>query len=331
VERLRGLMRRAVLRAMRPHTVHQEATDAQLSARIDELGARIDALDVRERVDPVALEERWIASDRMRAEVIQSLEVVRARVDDLDPLRSEVGDLLPAAEAVRSRPYAEGDPFETFAAPGAGTVLGFRDCGPAAPGGGEYVAFEDVFRGSPERIAGLQRPYLDLLADHAPVLDAGCGRGELLAGLRDRGVEASGVDLDAGMVARARGQGLDVREGDVVAVLEEAADESLGAIFSAQLVEHLPQQELRRFVALGRAKLRPGGVFVAETVNPHCPRALKAFWLDLTHQHPIFPEVMLVLCRIAGFGQAYVFHPMGTGDAIADRLTQDAYAVVATR
>ena len=193
-----------------------------------------------------------------------------------------------------------------------------------------YREFEAVFRGSEERVAASQRPYLALLEGHAPVLDAGCGRGEMLDLLRDRGIAAEGVDADPGMVERCREKRHDVILGDVVEVLEGRDDASLGAIFSAQLIEHLPRRELECFFPLSARKLAPGGLFVAETVNPHSARALKAFWLDLSHQHPIFPEVALLLCRIAGFPEAYVFHPLGGGDATLDRYTQDAYAVLAT-
>ena len=48
---------------------------------------------------------------------------------------------------------------------------------------------------------------MELLAGHEPVLDAGCGRGELLDLLRERGVAGTGVDIDAGMVERSPAKG----------------------------------------------------------------------------------------------------------------------------
>ena len=68
---------------------------------------------------------------------------------------------------------------------------------------------------------------------------------------------------------------------------------------------------------------------MAETVNPHAPHALKTFWTDPTHQHPLFPEVLLVLCRLAGFPSAYAFHPLGSGHVEDDRSRESEYAVVA--
>jgi hypothetical protein len=76
--------------------------------------------------------------------------------------------------------------------------------------------------------------------------------------------------------------------------------------------------------------LEPGGLFIAETVNPHSLAALKNFWLDLTHEHPIFPEVALALGRIVGFASAYVFYPNATDDAEADSFSAGDYALVAT-
>jgi hypothetical protein len=90
-------------------------------------------------------------------------------------------------------------------------------------------------------------------------------------------------------------------------------------------------QELLRFYELGLRKIRPGGLFILETVNPHSVPALKTFWVDPTHQHPLFPEVALALCEINGFESAYVFHPNGTGEVEVDRYDTGEYAVVAKR
>jgi hypothetical protein len=81
---------------------------------------------------------------------------------------------------------------------------------PAAAALPDYFAFESRMRGSTESIRARQRLYVDELRDAAPVLDAGCGRGELLGLLREAGVAARGIDADADMVAYAQGDGLDV-------------------------------------------------------------------------------------------------------------------------
>jgi hypothetical protein len=97
------------------------------------------------------------------------------------------------------------------------------------------------------------------------------------------------------------------------------------------VIEHLPYEELLRFYGLGLRKLEPGGLFILETVNPHSVPALKTFWVDPTHQHPLFPEVALALCEISGFESAYVFHPNGKGQVEVDRYETGEYAVVARK
>jgi len=172
---------------------------------------------------------------------------------------------------------------------------------PAAAAVPDYFAFESRMRGSTELVRERQRPYVEELRDRAPVLDAGCGRGELLSLLRDAGVEASGVDADADMVAYAQGEGLDVVQADLVTHLEQLPDGSLGAVFAAQVVEHLPPPVLVRFLELAHAKLRPGGVLIAETINPLSPLALRNYFADLTHAQPLVPETLAQLVRHAGF------------------------------
>jgi SAM-dependent methyltransferase len=97
-----------------------------------------------------------------------------------------------------------------------------------------------------------------------------------------------------------------------------------------QVLEHLPADALVRLFAAARRALRPGGVLVAETINPHAAHALKTFWVDLTHVHPLFPEVMLALARDSGFAGAFVCHLLGERDVRRDRFVQSSYAVVAT-
>jgi len=114
---------------------------------------------------------------------------------------------------------------------------------------------------------------------------------EFLELLREEGIPASGVDLDAEMAACARAKGLDAVTGDLFAHLEALPDASLGGVFAAQVVEHLTTAELVALVRLARAKLAPGGRFLAETVNPTCLATFAgAFYLDLTTHPPDPPR-----------------------------------------
>jgi SAM-dependent methyltransferase len=132
------------------------------------------------------------------------------------------------------------------------------------------------------------------------------------------------------MVARCREKGHEaVEEGDLLAYLEGLDAGSLGTVFSAQVVEHLDLDQLQRLLELSLTRLRPGGLLIAETVNPHSAAALKAFWVDPSHRRPLFPETMLALCQLAGYAGADAFCPLGSGDWEADRLNEGEYSIVA--
>jgi SAM-dependent methyltransferase len=222
-----------------------------------------------------------------------ALKLIDTLFEELDRLGAEKGDrerLLRELEErllrLERRPH--GAPATVAAQPAAAALP-------------DYFAFESRMRGPTELVRERQRPYVEDLRGHAPVLDVGCGRGELVALLRDAGVEARGVDADADMVAYARGEGLDVEQGDLLAYLDAVADASLGAIFAGQVVEHLPPAAVVRFLELAHAKLRPGGVLIAETINPLSPLALRNYFADLTHAQPLVPETLTQLVRHAGF------------------------------
>src|SRR5258707_11038674 len=156
-------------------------------------------------------------------------------------------------------------------------------------------------RGSTESVRARQQGYVDDFRDQAPVLDVGCGRGELLGLLREARVEARGIDAGADMVAYARGEGLDVEQADAIVYLDGLDDGALGGVFLGQVVEHLPPAALVRLLELAAQKLRPGGLLVAETINPLSPLALRSYFADLTHAQPLVPETLALLANQAGF------------------------------
>jgi len=167
---------------------------------------------------------------------------------------------------------------------------------------GVDALFEERFRGSPEEISRAQRFYLEFLRGvPGPVLDAGCGRGELLRLLRAEAIPAAGVDSNPVSVRALRSEGLSVEEGDAIARLEARPAGSLGAVTAFQLVEHWPPADVFRFLQAARRALAPGGVLVAETINADSLSAMRAFYLDPTHVRPWPPDALQFLAEAAGF------------------------------
>ncbi|RPJ53425.1 MAG: class I SAM-dependent methyltransferase, partial [Acidobacteria bacterium] len=165
-----------------------------------------------------------------------------------------------------------------------------------------YAGFEDVFRGAAEDIASRVSEYLPLFAGARDVLDIGCGRGEFLERLAAQGVTARGVDVNGEMVRRCRERGLDVVEADALEYLASQPDGSLGGVFAAQLIEHLPPDRLLRLLSLAHHKQRPGGRIALETNNPACWAAFfESYIRDITHVRPVHPETLRYLLTASGF------------------------------
>jgi SAM-dependent methyltransferase len=319
-----------LLRLGQAHARHQQTINRGLLELIGVLEGRLDG--IRQAIEEISARNDTLAGTTTG--LVQRIGTLEGRAGALEGRAGALEDRLPWLEIlgreIRAVPDLDAIGLERFDAAAVGTVIGYRNGTPLSPED-DYVGFEDVFRLSEAVIRKRQRTYLPLLDGRQPVLDAGCGRGEFLELLREAGVPARGVDLDPGMVARAQSKGLDVERGDLIACLDNMPDGSLGVVFAAQVVEHLSYADLLAFLRIAHMKLQPDGLLIAETVNPHAPGALKGFWTDLTHQHPIFPEVLLTLCRGAGFTSGYVFYPGGTGDLDTDRQRHGDYAVVAER
>lgn len=240
---------------------------ASLERRIDKVGVRIDQLIARGHDDRLQRLERNVR--RLRSDV-------------------DAGTGTAAVPSSGGRTAADG-----VAAPGE------------LENAYDYVAFEDTFRGSQEAIAAKQDQYVALFRGApGPVVDLGCGRGEFVAALRAAGVDATGIDLNAGMVALAVEAGLPVEQSDLLEWLRSRDDGSLGGIFLGQVVEHLSPVDLARLVELASEKLAQGAHFVAETINPQTLGVFAhALYVDPGHARPVHPLTMRFLLETNGFDE----------------------------
>src|SRR5690242_526236 len=269
---LKAVLRRLMRWYVEPALAQQRDFNASVLKALDELSERIDA---------VAGE----ADDASRR-----IEATERSVGEADERLLELDERLVRVER------------RTRQAPAAPTAR--RDEGQVeqvASDGADYFAFESRMRGSTELIRERQSVYLDDFRAAAPVLDIGCGRGEFLTLLREAGVEARGIDVDAEMVTHCREEGLEVEQADALSHLASLDDDSLGGIFCAHVLEHLSPTALFRLLELAVAKLRPEGVFAAETPNPLSLVALANFTADLSHDRPLHPATLSFLARQVGF------------------------------
>jgi ubiquinone/menaquinone biosynthesis C-methylase UbiE len=117
---------------------------------------------------------------------------------------------------------------------------------------------------------------LDLLDVSAKaVLDIGCGPGEMLVELLNRGCTVAGTDISEGMVELARQNTskhshtnrLDLRVGDIEAM--SYAPESFDTAICSGVIEYL-QEDSKALAELNRV-LKPGGALIISVRNKACP------------------------------------------------------------
>ncbi len=165
-----------------------------------------------------------------------------------------------------------------------------------------YFDLEESLRGNETDIALRQSIYLDYLRDKEPVIDIGCGRGEMLELLSQNGIKAIGIDNNTLMVNYCRKKGLQVEKDDALNFLLKAEKGSLGAIFASHLIEHLDTDNLLNFLLLSMEKLRNNGVIILETPNAVGLYTLgQSFYLDITHIKPIHPLTLKLILEAVGF------------------------------
>lgn len=194
-----------------------------------------------------------------------------------------------------------------------------------------YLSFENVFRGSEELIKERQRCYLPFFEGKKQVLDIGSGRGEFLELVMENNILGTGIELNQDMVKYCKKKGIqNVICSDGNSFLRQVPqNEKMEGIFSAQVIEHLEFDYLFEFLQLSYNALVDGGVFIAETINPHCTQAVKLFYLDLSHVKPIFPETLLFLLKNIGFSKAKIFFPYRNSFSSNHIFEEGDYAVIA--
>jgi 2-polyprenyl-3-methyl-5-hydroxy-6-metoxy-1,4-benzoquinol methylase len=338
---LRNLVRRATLRLMRPYTQHATTVDRRLQQAMEQL-----AEQTASKVDTALAAQAGVQADlrrlelRLRAQDVAAHEDLRALIDGIDrrldavtgggsgrlPTDAQLDFLDKVVAELHATPYLPRQVLGRMTDPQAGSVVGYTEAGRNG-----NVPLANVLSPPEELVRGRMRRYLPWLRS-GPVVDLRAGRGELLDVLREEGIEYGGADADPELVELCRAKGHpNVHAARAIDYLRTTADGSLGGIFAAHMLEELSYDELTELLELAATKLRPGGMLVTESTNPHSFEAMRTLWVDLRARRPVFPEVALALCRSGGYRSAFYFHPNGTGDVQADAPREREYAVVATR
>ncbi len=307
-----------------------EAHQLEMRQGSKALENNLKLLSLNQSVQEQAQQNRVNALEGQIASVVERVAALQA-----NETQQRIEDCVQRIDTLNARfsarPYMQ-MPIFSLASHGEKRSLGYESSTTELHEQFDYLGFEEVFRGAESFIKERQSVYTRFFTDKNLVLDVGSGRGEFLELLTEAGIRAIGIDINPDMVKRCARKGLtNVVLQDCNEYLKTIDENSIDGIFSAQFIEHLPFDKLYEFLTLSWKKLSLGGIFIAETVNPHCIEAMKTFYVDLTHIKPLFPEVMLFLCRSAGFSKAEVFYPNGHGFSEEEYWLQGEYAVVARK
>jgi len=258
-------------------------TALHAETRLQDLNAALVAyVDAKQLQNESSIEDFKQQQVSLISEIRQSIDTIRRQLN-----AAPVATLAPSAPRENSR--------------GANDAPVIDD--------GLYVALENHFRGSRDAVAQRQQDYLPMLPSvinaSAPLVDLGCGRGEWLKVTRAQGIPSLGVDSNTVCIAECQEENLDVVQEDLLQFLAQRPAASVGTYTLFQVLEHLPFPVLVEALREMRRTLVPGGRVIAEVPNAKNLRvSAGTFWIDPTHQRPLFPELLLFLAKEVGFAQA---------------------------
>jgi 2-polyprenyl-3-methyl-5-hydroxy-6-metoxy-1,4-benzoquinol methylase len=155
-----------------------------------------------------------------------------------------------------------------------------------------------------------------------PVVDIGCGRGDLVRLLQADGFNAEGIDISPEQAALARAAGVaGVRQGDFRAILA-AHPAHYAAITATDLLEHLTKPEVLQTFDDVAAALAPGGIFIGRVPNAVSPLGGHIREGDFTHHTSFTARSIHQLVAAVGFDSVIVRSspPVAHGPASAARV-----------
>jgi 2-polyprenyl-3-methyl-5-hydroxy-6-metoxy-1,4-benzoquinol methylase len=139
-----------------------------------------------------------------------------------------------------------------------------------------------------------------------PVIDLGCGSGELIRLLQADGYDTEGIEISPEQVALARAAGIGrIRQGDFREVLADHPAR-YSVITATDLLEHLTKPEVLQTFDDVAVALAPGGVFVARVPNAVSPFSGHIRYGDFTHQTSFTERSIRQLAAAAGFESVLV-------------------------
>ncbi len=203
-----------------------------------------------------------------------------------------------------------------------------------------YLNFENKFRGSRDSILKRYENYLHFVPflntknhnQDIKSLDIGCGRGEWVQLLQERGVDSYGIDMNPMMLKLAQENELkNIQVKDAFEYLRQCEDNTFDLITAFHIIEHIPFEKLVQLLQQIKRVAKTNATILLETPNPqNLQVAACNFYTDPTHLNPLPANMIKFLVQYLGFTNTEInyLNPNKAGENITANNAQD-YLIVA--
>lgn len=133
------------------------------------------------------------------------------------------------------------------------------------------------------------------------LLEAGCGRGDVLKGFQSLGLDVYGLDISE--TAIELNKGINIEIADLEKEKMPYNDNTFDIVYSKSLLEHFYYPE--RYINEAFRVLKPGGMLL--TLVPDWEANYKKYFDDYTHRTPFTKVSLTNICKINNFTDVNVF------------------------
>lgn len=148
----------------------------------------------------------------------------------------------------------------------------------------------------------------------APILDIGCGYGQMLSAIRERGYLClKGVDISSDAVDECRRRGLDVELIDDVGSFFQSSTQKYELIIMSHVLEHIEKQRIINILSeLRRTILSPSGLLFVMVPNAQSNTGCYWRYEDFTHTTIFTSGSIRFVLEAAGFSKIQFLDIDGT-------------------
>jgi len=144
----------------------------------------------------------------------------------------------------------------------------------------------------------------------AAILDIGCGFGQMLFRIKDRGYSnLKGIDIGHESVNFCQAKGLDVELIQSIGDYAEANQGKYALITMSHVLEHIPKDQTIDTLVAIKKMLAPGGSFIVMVPNAQSNTGVYWMYEDFTHHLLFTAGSMIYVLQSAGFSSIEFLDP----------------------